>query len=248
MKVVAIIPCRYQSSRFPGKPLAIIAGKPMMWHVYQRAMESNVLDEIYIATDDIRIEKVAKELNLNVIMTHEMHSTGTDRVAETAQSIDADYYVNIQGDEPLISVNTIQSIVEGITNSNSVAVEAVNAYTPLNTPSDIVDTNVVKVITDVDCNVLAFSRQPIPYPKTGVASFYKQIGIYAFKGSALKIFVDNTPQYLERTEGVEMYRLLEQGYKIKMIEVLDDRHSISVDTPSDLVRVNEIFQVNFNSL
>ena len=103
MKTIGIIPCRYQSSRFPGKPLALINDKPMMWHTYQRALESNVLDEVYIATDNLKIKEVADDYGLNVIMTNAKHLTGTDRLAEVSQYIDADYYVNIQGDEPFIN-------------------------------------------------------------------------------------------------------------------------------------------------
>src|SRR6056300_1207570 len=114
MKVVGVIPCRYDSSRFPGKPLALINGKPMMWHVYQRCLESGILDEVYIATDDERIETEANKLGLNVVMTYERHSTGTDRVAEVAQTIKADFYVNIQGDEPLIDPEAIQLVTKHI--------------------------------------------------------------------------------------------------------------------------------------
>jgi 3-deoxy-manno-octulosonate cytidylyltransferase (CMP-KDO synthetase) len=244
MRVVAIIPCRFESSRFPGKPIALIAGKPMMWHVYQKALNADVFDDVYIATDDIRIEEAATKLNLNVIKTKLYHSTGTDRVAEAAQSIDADYYVNIQGDEPLISLNIIKSIVKGIDKFDFNEVEALNAFTPLTNSNDITNKNVVKVITDVNQNALAFSRQAIPYAKKGKSKFYKQLGIYAFKASALRIFVNNSPKYLEITEEVEMYRLLEHGFKIKMIEVRDENHSISVDIPSDLDKVNKIFSNN----
>ena len=119
MKTVGIIPCRYASSRFPGKSLAIINGKPMMWHVYQRALESSVLDEVYIATDDERISKVANEYELNIIMTSTKHKTGTDRVAEAADQIQADYYVNIQGDEPLINPEAIKLVTKVIINCDN---------------------------------------------------------------------------------------------------------------------------------
>jgi 3-deoxy-manno-octulosonate cytidylyltransferase (CMP-KDO synthetase) len=235
MKVVGIIPCRYASSRFPGKPLALINDMPMMWHVYQRCLESGVLDEIYIATDDERIEAVAKRLGLQVVMTYGKHSTGTDRVSEVADIIDSDYYVNIQGDEPLIDPKAIELVVKGIVDCSDALVQASNAYAPLVNPSDIIDTNVVKVITDVDNHALAYSRQPIPYPKSGTATYLRQLGLYAFKKSGLQIFTEKQPQKMENVEGVEMYRLLEHGYRIKMIETMDD--SVSVDTVEDLVRV-----------
>lgn len=239
MKIIGIIPCRYQSSRFPGKPLALINDKPMMWHVYQRAIEANILDEIYIATDDERIEQECKEYKLKVIMTKDNHSTGTDRVAEAAKKISADYYVNIQGDEPFIEPNAIKLVAEAIIDCDDPLIQATNAYTPISNASDIVDSNSVKVIIDTHQHALAYSRQPIPYPKSGTANYNKQLGLYAFKQSGLQIFCENTPAYLEQTEGVEMYRLLEHGYRIKMIATKDA--SISVDTPNDLKRVQKEF-------
>ena len=240
MKVVGVIPCRYASSRFPGKPLALINNKPMMWHVYQRCLESGVLDEIYIATDDDRIELEAKKLGLDVVMTYGNHSTGTDRVSEVAGIVKSDFYVNIQGDEPMIDPDAIKLVTNSIVNCSDPLVQASNAYTILTNPSDVIDTNVVKVITDVASNALAYSRQPIPFPKSGRASYLRQLGLYAFKKSGLQIFAEQSPQFLENAEGVEMYRLLENGFRIKMIETNDD--SISVDTADDLIRVQSIMK------
>lgn len=240
MRVVGVIPCRYASSRFPGKPLALINNKPMMWHVYQRCLESGVLNEVYIATDDERIELEANKLGLNAVMTYGKHSTGTDRVAEVAGVIKSDYYVNIQGDEPLIDPDAIRLVSKAIVNCADPLVQATNAYAPLTDPSDIIDTNVVKVITDTENNALAYSRHPIPFPKAGRASFSRQLGLYAFKRSGLQIFSEQLPQYLETVEGVEMYRLLEHGFRIKMIETNDD--SVSVDTMDDLIRLQSIMK------
>ncbi len=241
MKTIGIIPCRYQSSRFPGKPLAPIDGKPMMWHVYQRALESGVLDEVYIATDDKRIVEVANEYSLNTIMTSTEHETGTDRVAEAANQIQADYYVNIQGDEPFIEPEAIKLVVQAIVNCDSPLVQATNAYTPMQDVSDVIDTNTVKVIMDVNQRALAYSRHPIPFPKANSAKYNKQLGLYAFKQSGLQIFSENLPANLERVESVEMYRLLEHGYNVQMVKTNDA--SISVDTPSDLKRVQKQFSV-----
>ncbi len=239
MKTIGIIPCRYQSSRFPGKPLALIDDKPMMWHVYQRALESNILDEVYIATDDKCIVKVANEYSLNTIMTSNKHETGTDRVAEAAGQIQADYYVNIQGDEPFIEPEAIRLVTQAIINCDNPLVQATNAYTPMHDISDAVDTNTVKVIMGVNQQALAYSRQPIPYPKANTAKYNKQLGLYAFKKSGLQIFSESAPANLESIEGVEMYRLLEHGYSIQMVKTNDA--SISVDTPSDLIRVQKKF-------
>ena len=239
MKIIGVIPCRYQSSRFPGKSLALINGKPMMWHVYQRALESNVLDEVYIATDDERIIKVANELNLKTLMTSDKHETGTDRVAEVASQIQADYYINIQGDEPFIEPEAIKLVAQAIIDSDNPLVQAANAYSSIQNISDVVDTNTVKVVMDVNQRVLAYSRQPIPYPKANTAKYSKQLGLYAFKQSGLQVFSENLPASLEKVEGVEMYRLLEHGYSIQMVKTKDV--SISVDTPRDLKRVQKKF-------
>jgi 3-deoxy-manno-octulosonate cytidylyltransferase (CMP-KDO synthetase) len=239
MKVVGIIPCRYKSSRLPGKPLANINDMPMMWHVYQRAIEANILDEIYIATDDKRIIEVAKKHSLNTIMTNEKHDTGTDRVAEAASKIKADYYINIQGDEPFIDPEAIKHVAEVIINCENPSVQAANAFTPLSNASDVIDTNIVKVVMDVKHRALAFSRSPIPFPKANPAEYFKQLGLYAFKKSGLQLFSENSAAYLEKIEGVEMYRLLEHGYSIQMVKTNDE--SISVDTLSDLKRVQNKF-------
>jgi 3-deoxy-manno-octulosonate cytidylyltransferase (CMP-KDO synthetase) len=239
MKIIGVIPCRYQSSRFPGKSLALINGKPMMWHVYQRALESNVLDEVYIATDDERIVKVANEHNLKTVMTSDKHETGTDRVAEVASQIQADYYINIQGDEPFIEPEAIKLVAQAIIDCDNPLVQAANAYTSMQDISDVVDTNTVKVVMDVNQRALAYSRQPIPYPKVNTAKYSRQLGLYAFKQSGLQVFSENLPASLEKVEGVEMYRLLEHGYSIQMVKTNDV--SISVDTPSDLKRVQKKF-------
>jgi 3-deoxy-manno-octulosonate cytidylyltransferase (CMP-KDO synthetase) len=172
------------------------------------------------------------------VMTHKKHLTGTERVSEVASVIQSDYYVNVQGDEPLIDPEAIKLVTNGIVNCADPLVQATNAYAPLTNPSDVIDTNVVKVITDTENNALAYSRQPIPFPKAGRASFFRQLGLYAFKKSGLQIFSEQVPQYLETVEGVEMYRLLEHGFRIKMIKTDDD--SVSVDTTDDLIRLRSM--------
>lgn len=244
MNVVGIIPCRYNSSRFPGKSLALIAGKPMMWHVYQRCLESKVLDYIYIATDDIRIEAKAKRLGMPVIMTQKNHLTGTDRVAEAALSIQADYFVNIQGDEPLINPDAIRSVVEEIVNcDNSSLICATNAYTTLdsvNYINDLDDLNIVKVQIEYEsCSALNYFRDVKSLATTTKNIYYKQLGLYAFRREGLELFSQLEPRYREINEKVEMYRLLENGVSVRMVKVESD--SLSVDTEEDLLRVRKIF-------
>jgi 3-deoxy-manno-octulosonate cytidylyltransferase (CMP-KDO synthetase) len=237
MKIIGIIPCRYQSSRFPGKPLALIGGKPMMWHTYQRAIESGVLDEVYIATEDDRIVKVANEYRLNVIMTSDTHETGTDRVAEVSKKIQADYYINIQGDEPFINPETIKIVTSRIVNCKDKDVAASNAYSLLEKTVDILSADVVKVIMNFKSFALSYSRSPIPYPKFGHVDYYKQLGLYGFTKKGLESFSNIAPGPIENSEQVEMYRFIEHGLKVLMVGVNDD--SISVDTKDDLDQVQK---------
>ena len=239
MKTIGIIPCRYQSSRFPGKTLALINGKPMMWHVYQRALESGVLDEVYIATDDKRIVEVANEYSLNTIMTSTEHKTGTDRVAEVAERIDGDVFVNIQGDEPMIDPSGIDVVVAEIINNDEESIA--NAFALIENKSDLINGNVVKVITSNTNYAIAYSRSPIPYPKESNPIYKRQIGLYAIKRESILEFPSLNRGYLELSEGIEMLRYLENGYKIKMVEV-SDNNSIPVDVPDDIMRVESLMK------
>ena len=150
MAIVGIIPCRYGAVRFPGKSLADILGKPMMWHVYQQALKAVSLDAVYIATDDGRIRSACDDLGLNVVMTRSDHASGTDRVAECAGLIDAEVYVNVQGDEPMIDPLAIDAVARGVVDSGNPATIASNGYNEMSDPTDVVDTNVVKVIMDFE--------------------------------------------------------------------------------------------------
>lgn len=235
MKVVGIIPCRYKSSRFPGKPLADIGGKPMMWHVYHQAMKSQMLQAVYIATEDSRIASACQSLGLNVLMTRDDHATGTDRVAECAGLVAADIYVNVQGDEPMIDPAAITAVAQAMIDCSDSAVMASNAYAPIEIPTDAVDTNVVKVLLARDNIAMAYSRMPIPFPKGRAVTFLRQLGIYAFRHSGLELFSRHVPGPVEEAEGVEMLRFLETGHKVLMVKVTD--RSVAVDTESDLKRV-----------
>lgn len=243
MKVIGIIPCRYNSYRLIGKPLADIHGKPMMWHVYQQCLKSKMLNEVYIATDDIRIFNVAETLNMKVILTHGEHVTGTDRIAEAAIGLDGDYYVNIQGDEPMISPLTIDTVVQEIINCKDERVIASNSYVKIKDNMDADDPNIVKTILSKDNCALAFSRRAIPYyNKPNEAQYYKQLGLYAFKKMGLNLFINVGPSVIESTEQVEMYRVLENDFKIKMVE--SKTESFSVDTINDLNKVIKLMEKN----
>jgi len=234
MTILGVIPCRYQSSRFPGKPLADLHGKPMMWHVYQQALKCSEFDSVYIATDDERIRSVCEDLGMLVQMTRNDHFTGTDRIAEFATLVDAEIYVNIQGDEPLIEPEAIIAVTRALVDCDDPRVMASNAFVPFVNTSDVVDTNNVKVVLNTHGNALYYSRQPIPFPKQGGAVYLRQLGLYAFRKSGLQVFSEHDPGPVEQAEGVEMLRFLEYGYQVLMAEVTDN--SIPVDTEYDLQR------------
>lgn len=240
MKTIGVIPCRYKSQRFPGKPLADILGKPMMWHVYQQAKKCPLLDAVYIATDDDRIEQACRELSLDVLRTRDDHVTGTDRVAECAERVEADIYVNVQGDEPMIEPGAISAVAAAIVKCTDSRVVASNAYTPFVNPADVIDVNNVKVVLAMDGSVISYSRLPVPYPKGTPAPYYRQLGLYAFRRSGLRIFAELSPGPVEAAEGVEMLRFVEHGHRVLMVEVEDK--SIPVDTPSDLERVRALMR------
>tara|TARA_B100000767_G_C19649641_1_gene486128 strand:+ start:102 stop:830 length:729 start_codon:yes stop_codon:yes gene_type:complete len=242
MKTIGVIPCRYQSSRFPGKSLALIEGKPMLWHVYQRALEANICDKIYIATDDQRIEDEANRLGIKAIMTSKNHRTGTDRLAEVANSVQGDFYINIQGDEPFIDPKAIKAVALGIINCKDQSIVASNAFTRIENTADILNTNIVKVIMSIKSNALAYSRNPIPYPQSGSAKYNRQLGLYGFTKKGLEIFSKTLAGPIETSEQIEMYRIIENGSKIIMIETAND--SISVDTQNDLDRVISLLKNN----
>lgn len=240
-KVVAIIPARYSSTRFEGKPIAKICGKPMIYYVYKNARACNIIDSLYVATDDERIARVVKDFGGEVIMTSPNHPTGTDRIAEAASKIDADIIVNVQGDEPLVRAEMIEQAVNPLLEDETIYVSTL--MSKISNVGDYVDNTVVKVVKDKNDSVLFFSRAPIPYPKTRQNFIvYKQIGLYALTKSFLIEFVNMKQTDLELIEGVEFLRILENGYKIKGVET--EFETISVDTISDLCEVEKILNKN----
>lgn len=239
MKVVGVIPCRYKSSRFPGKPIALICGKPMVWHVWNQAQKTKYIDRLIVATDDNRIYDACHQYGIESTMTSENHKTGTDRVAEVAGRIDGDVFVNIQGDEPLIDPSGIDRVVSEIVNNDKE--DIVNAFSIIRDMCDLVNGNVVKVITSRDEHALAYSRSPIPYPKESNPVYKRQIGLYAIKRDVILRFSSIGRGYLELSEGVEMFRYLENGYKIKMVEI-SDNGSIPVDVADDVLRVEALMR------
>lgn len=238
MKIVGVIPARYKSSRFPGKPLADICGKPMVWWVYQQCLKVNDFDKVYVATDDISILDVCKSLDIDVIMTSDTHKTGTDRVGEVAHKVAADLYVNIQGDEPLLEPATIRAAIKPFYEDPDLQV--CNLMTKINNSVDLVNCTVPKVITNREGMGIYLTRATAPYPKGNLYfSYYKQVCVYGFKPQALQFFCEYGMKYgkarVEEIEDIEILRFIENGYKVQYIEV--DSETIAVDTPKDLEKV-----------
>jgi 3-deoxy-manno-octulosonate cytidylyltransferase (CMP-KDO synthetase) len=245
--VLAIIPARFGSSRLPGKPLASIAGKPMIQHVVERVRRAQLVKSILVATDDERIERAVEGFGGHAILTRPDHRTGTDRVAEVAAHVDAEIYVNIQGDEPLIDPDTVDAVVSAMLEDESVQIAT--PCTAITQPNEIMDPNIVKVARDFDGNGLYFSRAPIPWvrdTKTTVAArHWKHIGLYAFRRETLLEFPTLPPGELEHIEQLEQLRWLENGFRIRTVET--DYGAVSVDVPADIERVEKLLREQGNA-
>ena len=236
MRTVAIIPSRYGSSRFPGKPLALIAGKPMVRHVYERV--KSAVAEVYVATDDERIYDAVKGFGGRALMTSEGHCCGTDRLAECALMPelgleDGALILNIQGDEPLIRPEMVRDLV-GCFDDPQVVMGTLKKE--ITRPEDLDNPNVVKVVTDVNGDALYFSRFCIPYERAA-AKHYKHVGVYGYKKDFLLKFSRMQRSSLEVSESLEQLRVLENGYRIRVRETIYD--TVGVDTPEQLKEINE---------
>lgn len=237
MKVYVILPARYGSSRFKGKPLALIDGKPMIRHVYERAKKVDDVDRVVVATDDERIQKLVLDFGGEVVMTAPDHPSGTDRVAEAVDILGVDHQdvvVNIQGDQPAFDPRVISQIVKPLQDN-----PGLDMSTPairMTDRSEIENPNDVKVVFDRQGLALYFSRAVIPWPREGDWShFHKHIGIYAYRASFLRQFVQLPPGRLEDIEKLEQLRAMEHGYKIMVVPTTLD--SPEVDTPEDIAKV-----------
>ena len=235
-RIAAVIPARYHSTRFEGKPLAKILGEPMIYYIYRNIKKCEFLDEIIVATDDERIFKAVEGFGGKAIMTSVEHQTGTDRVAEAAKSLEADIVVNVQGDEPLIEPGMIERIVHPLIEDDSIKVA--NLLSKITDIGDYIDVSVVKTAIDKNDFLLYLTRSPIPYPKTRQKYvIYKQVGLYSFNREFLFEFSRMEQTNLELVEGIEFLRILENGYKIKA--VVTEYNAMSVDSLSDLIEVEK---------
>jgi 3-deoxy-manno-octulosonate cytidylyltransferase (CMP-KDO synthetase) len=236
-KVVGIIPARWGSTRFPGKPLHGIAGKPLIQHVWERCTEAGCFDQIIIATDDMRIAEVGFGFQAEIALTSPDHQSGTDRIAEVAKKLKkASLIFNIQGDEPLIDPSLLRRLVREARNNKQI--EIITAATPLSSDAAF-NEHSVKVVFDSAGDALYFSRSRIPFHRAaGKVDFYKHLGIYGYRRKALLNFVKLTPSLLEQAEQLEQLRALENGMKIRVI--VSESNSIGVDTPEDATEVEQL--------
>jgi len=240
LRVAVVIPARYASTRFPGKPLALLMGKPLIEHVYSRAREAKTVDRVVVATDDRRILEAVQKFGGDCVMTDPGHRSGSDRLGEVAVNLDADVIVNVQGDEPLISPGVIDAVVQ--VHGGDQAPDIATVAVPLTAEHDYMDRHVVKVVTDSEGYALYFSRSGIPHGwRKGSGEALRHIGIYAYSRAALLDFVALPVGELEKTEDLEQLRALENGMSILVVRV-DEFNGIGVDRPEDLVKVEDMMK------
>ncbi len=236
-KAIAIIPARYNSTRLPGKPLVNILGKPMIQHVWERAMKAGKIERVIVATDDERVSDVVSGFAGEAIMTSKNLLSGTDRVAEVVSGLtfETEIIVNVQGDEPMIQPDMIDQVVKLLQNDSRASIGTL--CRKIKDKKEITDPNIVKVVFDKEGFALYFSRSPIPYNRDGhgSVSYYKHLGIYSYRRDALLRLSSMNPTLLEETEKLEQLRALENGFRIKVGET--DRDTIGVDTMEDLEKV-----------
>jgi len=241
-EVVIVIPARFGSTRLPGKPLVLLAGKPMIQRVYERAKMASRAHRVIVATDDERIVKAVETFGGTARMTRPDHRTGTERVAEVAAHEKGDVFVNVQGDEPLLDPAAVDTAVNALLEEPAAVIATV--ATLIKTPADIMDPNVVKTVLDFDNNGIYFSRAPIPWVRDTTSKIQvrhlKHLGLYVFQRDALLEYPTLPQGDLERIEQLEQLRWLENGWKIRVAEVEHD--AVSVDVPEDLARVEKLLQ------
>lgn len=235
MNFVLIIPARYKSSRFPGKPLTLIKGKSMIKHVYDQCLKAVPKDSIYVATEDNRIADHCKKNNIQFIMTSDECLTGTDRLCEVSKLIEADYYINIQGDEPLFNPIDIQNLIQELSKQKSLY-DVYCGYCSIDSEDTFFSLNMPKVIFNKRKELIYISRSPIPSNKKNeFIKGFRQVCGYAFSKKSLEIFDIKSKTYFESIEDIELLRFLELGVKVKMVEM--SKKSIPVDVKEDIKKV-----------
>lgn len=234
MKIIGIIPARYESSRFPGKPLIDLKGKSMIQRVYEGAAKAAMLDRVIVATDDERIYDEVIRFGGDVAMTSQEHRTGTERCGEVAKELDADIIINVQGDEPLVDHRQLDLLCNAFKDSSvQIATLAIKKVTP----DDLQNPNRIKIVLDKHMDALYFSRSPIPSAVNAIESFdfYRHIGLYAYRSETLQQLVKLDPTALERAESLEQLRWMYYAYKVRVVET--DIETPNIDVPEDVQKV-----------
>ena len=234
MKVVAMIPARYGATRFPGKLMADLGGKPVILRTYLATLKTGLFDQVYVVTDSRIIKEAIERGGGKAIMSKQEHECGTDRIAEAVESLDVDIVVNVQGDEPFVKKEPLEAVINVFKGEDANKIDLASLMQEITDWKDITDPKYVKVIVDRDDFALYFSRSPIPYPrdKDAGARYFEHIGVYAFRKEAIMDFYRLPMRPLEATEKVECIRFLEYGKRIKMVET--QYMGIEIDTPEDL--------------
>ena len=240
MRVLGVIPARLGSTRLPDKPLQLLAGEPLITRVIERVLEHRLVDRVVLATDSARVADAVKTSEVQVVMTDPSHSSGTDRVAEVASASDAEWVVNVQGDEPTLDPSAIDVAILGVFDQEDALMGTLK--TRIHKAEVARDPNVVKVVTDQQGNAIYFSRTPIPFVRQAgdEVDYFKHIGLYIYRREFLLAYPDLPVGPLERAERLEQLRALENGFKIRVVET--DYDALGVDTPEDLKHVTELFE------
>ena len=239
MKVIAMIPARYGATRFPAKLMQDLCGKPVIVHTYQRVKDTQLFEEVYVVTDDDRIEKAISEVGGSVIRSQKQHNSGSDRLAEASKNLEVDIIVNVQGDEPFTDTENLKKVIDIFTNDSQRNIAVASLMECITNPEDIANPNNVKVVVNKFNEALYFSRSVIPFPRdpNTAVPYYKHIGIYAYRKDALQQFTQLPPSLLEETEKLEQLRYLENGFKIRL--ALTNIPTIGIDTPEDLEKARK---------
>ncbi len=242
MKIIAMIPARYEASRFPGKLMQLLDEKPVIVHTYQATKATGLFDEVYVVTDSDIILNTIKKVGGKVIKSQKEHECGSDRIAEAVENMEVDIVINVQGDEPFIDKESLKKLISVFNDADANRIDLASVMTKITDVDEVNNPNNVKVITNQDNFALYFSRSPIPYPreKNMEISYFKHKGVYAFRKTALLDFYYLPMRPLEAAEKIECLRYLEYGKNIKM--VLADVESVGIDTPEDLEKAKRLLQ------
>jgi len=242
MKVIAMIPARYSASRFPGKLMKDLGGKPVILRTYEATVQTNLFHETYVVTDSEVIFKSIEEAGGKVILSKKDHECGSDRIAEAVKNIETDIVINVQGDEPFIDESSLEKLIAVFRNDIEKSIDLASLKVEITKQEEIENINNVKVITDMNDLAIYFSRSPIPFhrDKSMHVKYYKHIGVYAFRKQALLDFYKTPITPLEAAEKIEAIRYQEIGKKIQMIETKSQ--AIGIDTPDDLKKAIQLFK------